>query len=319
MDTFPTIKDVSFTPKLNYTPHCVLVLGNGFDLSLGMKTKYSDFASNDKFWPFKDSMFSHDDHSLPHFLNEHKNVDSWFDLEELIARYASDETICNSLEDYQVKQNIDYFQVLGSKLCEYLQHEEDEYVKRMSERHGARPATPVHSLLNTIMQKESFSVYTFNYTNVWRIINQFILSPKGTFDYVHGSIRNNDIVLGAGDGHELNDRFFQFHKSVNKNYKSSNLVEDLSNADEVYFFGHSLGKNDHDYFKEFFMGAMQGKRRMMAPSKLKIRIFTKDYNSEVAICKQLMALTDKHLTGLRAHCDFKFIKTDEATLDELLS
>lgn len=68
MDCFPTIKDLSFSPKVNYTPHSVLVLGNGFDLSLGMKTKYSDFASNEKYWPFKESMFANDDHSLPHFV-----------------------------------------------------------------------------------------------------------------------------------------------------------------------------------------------------------------------------------------------------------
>lgn len=319
MNTVTTINDANLTPTDKYTPHCVLVLGNGFDLSLGMRTKYSDFASNDKYWPFKEFMFAHDENSLPHFLNEHKDIESWFDLEELIARYASDDTICNSLEDYQVKQNIEYFKFLETSLCKYLQHEEDEYVKRMSEIHHARRATPIHVLLDTIMRRDNVSVYTFNYTNVRHIVSQFILSPQGTFNHVHGSIQGNDIVLGAGDGLVLNDKFFQFHKSVNRNYKSSSLVEDLSNADEVYIFGHSLGKNDHDYFKEFFMGAMQGKRRIMAPSKLKIRIFTKDYESEVSICKQLMTLTERHLTGLRTLCDFKFVRTNEATLDDLIS
>ena len=43
--------------------------------------------------------------------------------------------------------------------------------------------------------------------------------------------------------------------------------------------------------------------------KIKIRIFTYDNNSEIDIKKQLMALTNRHLIGLYAHCDFKIIKT----------
>lgn len=31
----------------------VLVLGNGFDIDLGLKTKYRDFADSE-FWPFND-------------------------------------------------------------------------------------------------------------------------------------------------------------------------------------------------------------------------------------------------------------------------
>ena len=29
----------------------IFIIGNGFDLDLGMKTKYSDFANNEKYWP----------------------------------------------------------------------------------------------------------------------------------------------------------------------------------------------------------------------------------------------------------------------------
>jgi hypothetical protein len=32
----------------------LFVIGNGFDLDLGMKTKYSDFANNEKYWPKDD-------------------------------------------------------------------------------------------------------------------------------------------------------------------------------------------------------------------------------------------------------------------------
>lgn len=318
IDVPPIYAPQDFSPIVNSTPKSVLVLGNGFDLSLKMKTSYKDFANNKKYWPFKDT-FHFEENSLPYFLNEHKDIDSWFDLEELLAQYASNPTICDSLEGYKVTQAIQDYELLGRKLCEYLQNEEDEYVRRIKENHHAKPGTPGQILLNDLSGKEDISVYTFNYTNANRIVSQFMLNANATFNHVHGSIKDDDIVLGTGDGHVLNDKFFQFHKSANRNYKSCNLVSDLEGADEVYIYGHSLGKNDHDYFKEFFMRAMQGKRRMMAPSRLKIRIYTKDYNSELDICKQLMTLTDRHLVGLRAHCDFKFIRTDEASVYDIMS
>ena len=36
----------NWDPKKNHIPHSILILGNGFDLDLGIKTKYSQFAEN---------------------------------------------------------------------------------------------------------------------------------------------------------------------------------------------------------------------------------------------------------------------------------
>ena len=41
----------------NNMPHNVLILGNGFDLDIGYKTRYSDFV-NSSFWPFKEKDLS---------------------------------------------------------------------------------------------------------------------------------------------------------------------------------------------------------------------------------------------------------------------
>ena len=72
----------------------VLVLGNGFDIDLGLKTKYRDFADSE-FWPFNDdSGILHPENNratnlLRDVLNERKlDVSTWFDLESIMAEFA---------------------------------------------------------------------------------------------------------------------------------------------------------------------------------------------------------------------------------------
>lgn len=303
----------NWDPMKNHIPHSVLILGNGFDLDLGIPTKYEQFANDKKYWPFKDS-FSFEEDSLPFFLNKHKNqVDTWFDLEELLACYASESQDLPKEKILQAKQD---FSILSKALKEYLIKQEESFVEQMQNSMGqTRRMTPAHRVLQLFLKKRVRSIYTFNYTNTYRIANQLILNFEGIFNHVHGSTQDDNIILGAGDQRQIKDSFFEFYKSASPFYKSNNLVEDLNNADEVYIFGHSLGKNDHDYFSEFFKMASKTVQRPFVPDKIKVRIFTLNDNSEIELKKQLMTLTDNHLIGLYAHCDFKILKTDNKHQD----
>lgn len=308
----PIINSGEFVPKWdpikNHIPHSILILGNGFDLDLGIQTKYKQFADNNDFWPFNES-FSFEEDSLPYYLNTHKNqVDTWFDLEELLACYASESQNLSKEKIAQAKQD---FSILSNALKKYLIQQENLFVERMRESLGcARRVKPAHLILQLFRTKKVRTIYTFNYTNAYRIANQFVLNFDDEIHHVHGSTREDNIILGTGDQRQIKNDFFEFYKSASPFYESNNLVEDLNTADEVYIFGHSLGKNDHDYFSEFFKMASKTVHRPFAPGKIKIRLFTFDQNSEIELKKQLMALTDNHLIGLYAHCDFKILKTD---------
>lgn len=59
----------------------LLIIGNGFDLSLGLETKYSDFARSDK-WP---NQISNEYYFA--YLNNKKNTEYWFDLEQVLGAY----------------------------------------------------------------------------------------------------------------------------------------------------------------------------------------------------------------------------------------
>ena len=107
----------------------VLIIGNGFDLDLGLPTRYSDFA-NSEYWPHVDrlpdgrSVFSiangEEYHALPFYLDKRSKTDNWFDLEEFILDYATKEVSGLANDLYSAKNDIDYYHELQSKLCDYL-------------------------------------------------------------------------------------------------------------------------------------------------------------------------------------------------------
>lgn len=67
----------------NKIPNRLLIIGNGFDLDLGRKTRYSDFAKSE-FWP-KDL-----DSDLYEHLNQKSKIERWFDLEGELANYVAE-------------------------------------------------------------------------------------------------------------------------------------------------------------------------------------------------------------------------------------
>ena len=289
----------------NNISNSILIIGNGFDLDLGIKTKYIDFA-NSEYWPFKER-FSFEENTLPYFLNSHKNkVETWFDLEELLAKFARDNSI---LSKEKINETMRDFEFLKKKLKEYLEKQEDVFFEEMKGNTQTNKVS--HLILQVFLKMQGRKIYTFNYTNTQKIAKSLISGFEDNVTHIHGSIKENNIILGTGDQRDIPGPFFQFYKSASPNYSSNNLVEDLNNADKIYIFGHSLGRNDHDYFSDFFKMASSNPKVPQCSKKIKIRIFTYDNNSEIDIKKQLMALTNRHLIGLYAHCDFKIIKTNE--------
>lgn len=74
----------------------VLILGNGFDLDLGLKTRYSDFAKSIQ-WDDLYRRFSREGDSLASYLYELANKECWFDIEQGISDYVIEK---EDKEDY---------------------------------------------------------------------------------------------------------------------------------------------------------------------------------------------------------------------------
>ena len=105
---------------MNKETNNIFVVGNGFDLDLGMKTKYSDFA-NSSYWPISDTPVNQG--PLYRYLYEyHKKLNdiekiNWFDLEEALLTYA---TMRFTYEDKDVEKDQQCFKNLESQFSEYL-------------------------------------------------------------------------------------------------------------------------------------------------------------------------------------------------------
>ena len=153
--------------KLHET-HSLLILGNGFDIDLGLQTTYKAFFENEEYWPFKKGI-KYEEGSLPFFLNECLGeVGTWYDLEEALANYAGCSTNHGHIDEEQHKKTRKDFSILCNALEEYLKNQEDAFVKKMQDNHHAKRMKPSHYVLSYFLKKEIRSIYTFNYTTIVR-------------------------------------------------------------------------------------------------------------------------------------------------------
>lgn len=279
-------------------PLTVLIIGNGFDLDLGMHTSYRDFANSD-YWPYKHRTY---DKGLGKYFNDKKHTEKWLDLENEFANYTLS-LIETSLEDEtQIRHDKGDYNILTSKLKEFIKAEQDNL-------HIAENEVTARKVLQNLVKHPNYFIHTFNYTDIVSIARKLELHINSNrVEYMHGNLANNDIIIGTGENKIIPDQYDFLYKTSNKHYSSNNLAESLDYAQEIIIFGHSLGENDFDYFKPFFQKISQNvgiNYNKLENKRLELTIYTKDEESEIALKRQLRKLTDNHLQGIYANCDFK--------------
>lgn len=266
--------------KTNSVPNRLLILGNGFDLGLGRETRYSDFAKS-RFWPenLKSELFG--------YLEKKANLERWFDLESELARYI--QTIRKESSAYvttrpgRAKQDRADFKEIVEALIAYLKNVERKDVNCDS------IAAKVFCLA---CWDSAFSkIYSFNYTDLDKLSEKLNLAGVPIVEYVHGCLADDSAILGINDTEDTLEGLYDFmRKSFNPHYSSHPVSYDLKTADEVVFFGHSLGDNDYHYFQSFFRH--QCEENLAPEEKRTITIFTKDENGRMNIMRTLHKMND---------------------------
>lgn len=249
----------------------IMILGNGFDLDFGLKTKYRDFM-NSKTWQMakeKDDVLSY---SIINYLEEKHQLSNWFDVEEELLNYALEVTDGT----YRSTQKTDRtgFEIFQEKLKDYL-------IKEQEKTETAMCSTALTVMIHIINNGFFTNIFTFNYTDVRKLMGNFSTFFTIPVTYMHGSLEKNDnIVLGIETEKKIHKDYRFLFKTNNRFYSSNNLIEALDEANEIVFFGHSLNGMDFPYFKDFFM-------KQSLPSKdferKRITIFTYDNESEEKI------------------------------------
>lgn len=257
------------------------LIGNGFDVAQGLKTRYPDFYGSYKQTdPINDAerriIASIDD-----------DVEKWSDMEAALGAFTKE---VNSVMDF-----IDAYENLSSKLSMYLRSQDDHYRPENIERYRKELANPFEDLsypeaisLNEYIssfgkKKTSIDVLSFNYTNVFEkaigyeyktVALEGPFFPEGVslnrVYKIHGSLQET-IVMGVNDAGQIaNDAFAKNQDVCDMLVKpQTNTVmglgfdilsgELLSAADLIIIYGMSIGETDRIWWQRIA-------ERMVSPS-----------------------------------------------------
>ncbi|WP_434503986.1 AbiH family protein [Prevotella sp.] len=291
---------------MNKETRNIFVIGNGFDLDLGMKTKYSDFAQS-SYWPISDSPVNQG--PLYSYLYEYKknlkDIEkiNWFDLEEAFLDFATAQKRY-TYEEKDVEQDQQCFLNLECKFSEYLNDAQSKLEYSVVDKISV-------NVLNAIRGNGYFKyIYSFNYTDFSALAKYYINYLPENVVNIHGSLADDSIILGINDKVKVPKPYRFLFKSRSKFYNSNNLVENLLNADECVFFGMSFGSIDSIYFKHFFNEVINNAKDDKTAKKKNITIFTYNEESRASIMDNLYDMNIS-MSDLYASANFSFVTTQK--------
>ena len=303
----------------------LLVLGNGFDLALGYPTSYVDFANAElispvqeldytcNFWPFKElDKGLYRDHSLHSHMYNYalNNTDRdgrirWVDIEIQLYLYAKTK-IGTTIDPSLVQEDKNSLQ----KLRRYLNH----WISRAfnGEWKKNRECPTIRDFIKAITSNNGCSIiWSFNYTNTREELSAFGEYNNPTYPKIyniHGTCSNSsnpNIIVGIQEDIQIPQEYQFLFKS---NYTHHNsFLQDLTTADEVIIYGHSIGKTDSDYFSPYF----EFIKNIRIPDKSKrLTIITKGETS----VEQILSNIREHIriSKLKSQVDFSIIDISKA-------
>jgi len=195
-----------------------------------------------------------------------------------------------------------------NQLCNAL----TQYLKTIKYDNLKQNSLAFH-LIKSVKDK-SFLIVDFNYT---RTVENILLSLgiettdlPACVHKMHGSIESN-IVFGIDDKSLPFDESLPYDehifltKSYPQHYNPINLSKVARNCEKIHFFGHSLGKTDHMYFKNLFVD-LAGNTK----TKKDIDFYFYGQSSYQSLFIQLRHLTNRSTSRLRQNNNFKIINTE---------
>ena len=220
----------------------IYIIGNGFDLDLGLKTSYQDFLYSNY---FTEMLQPNSSNQLARYLSEIKQKETWVDIEVELKNY-----VAKSIYD---KSNLrQEYQEILQRLEKYLENINTE---KNIDSGAYRMMQEVASLIN--LHQYEIIVVNFNYTHsVENILLANEVSEediKKTLVYPHGKLGSEGIVFGLEDQSGIDTSYNFIKKSGRPGYTGISLWGNhFAKANEIYIYGHSLGTSDKMYFEPLF-------------------------------------------------------------------
>jgi len=244
----------------------LFMIGNGFDLNLGLKTSYNDFYT---YYKSKNSKSEKIEKLKKHISNSFSN---WSDLELALGEYTQN---IDTDEEFD-----EIFDDIGENLAQYLLKEEtrlDLNNEKTNQKklfndlgYPEESLTPANqdelkTYRNRVMGSSlcNVNIITFNYTNSLEKLldytDDFITLEGGCrlrkIHHIHGYLDNN-MVMGVNDISQIKNKVFHENLNVTEalvkpkcNEVSGHTVDNhceklIAAAHLICIFGSSLGDTD---------------------------------------------------------------------------
>lgn len=289
------------------------LIGNGFDLNLGLPTRYSDFL---------EYYFNHAPLNLEATLQEsiriqqykvqfrktienHAGDHQWKDLEIALGIFAS--------QFKNPEHFIEFYTDINLSLINYLKQ-----IPRIdpTPNDKAKISDDVIYPENylTLRERRAFykaigrgnhwetDIISFNYTSTFELfckntlsLNVYYRRPSITENFllnrilhIHGSLEENSILLGVDNTKQIDNADFKENEDVTDllvkpqgNASIGSLVDDtchglISKADLICLFGLSLGATDQTWWEDI-------KERFVSNSSVVLLYFYHDLHSGINI------------------------------------
>lgn len=308
---------LGYLENVQYKFKSLLVIGNGFDLNLGLPTTYRNFVESCIFKKMyvkrlqKKKTQKIQQPSLIDYLYGKKFYERWYDIEQALLEYVSrrpDGGFVNNIK----QDREDYFCICKSLI---------EYLSSLFKSNNLIDAdnTPAAKILNRFLSRDSL-IYSFNYTPIDLIIRSLTFSGYSSNEktsmhgeikadsIIKGNIHGNSIILGIETDNidSIAPGYSFMIKSNNPIYKSTMLASDLLASREVVFFGHSLNKMDFGYFDQYLRYLTTNKEKGR-----RLTIITKNEESRVTILNNIRQM------GISVRDIFSHVKIDMILTDNI--
>jgi hypothetical protein len=317
----------------------VYLIGNGFDLDLGIDSSYSTYYRS-KY--FTDLCNKSPIASYIKGLNEKDFKENWVDFEEAIKLYCINVLGNESAMDNErlIKfQNLrefeEHFKEIRNSIADFLSEQASkvDLLTIPDTKNSIRIAKEIVDRYDMtsnlsggiISENNNIKIITFNYTNSltklieiearkkWAVSNGFgekftnnFQKIKDSTVHIHGSLEADNIILGIEDVIDIIPKeTFIVRKSIHVDYTKFSLGL-MSKANNVTIFGHSLGTSDEMYFKKLFT---LWKQTPSNNNKRKITIYhKKDPKQKVYYNNRILELIEFTTSDFKEFNDYKFIE-----------
>lgn len=260
----------------------LFILGNGFDLNLGLKTDYPSFY---------DALKAIDTPPILESLKDEifKNKENWADFELGLGEYTKK---INHENDF-----IELYRLLINFLADYLEFQESklnsynfDVVKIKRELLNPISTIPLEegkirneiiSFRGKFKSNNITNIITFNYTNsLEKIFNSnknIPLSNRNnvnTISHVHGDLKNR-MILGVNDSDQISNESFKDKVNVTSRFIKNQVNEisgdltfencnsNIKNANLIILFGVSIGATDKIWWQKIYTRLKSGSCKLL--------------------------------------------------------